>query len=72
MSTDLEPTAAEQKLIDAAARGEPADYRAGDEKADNPANGEKWGRKRTIRAEIVYALCVGTRPEWKVHPKGVQ
>ncbi len=28
-------------------RGEPADYRAGDEEADNPANGENWGDERT-------------------------
>ena len=71
MSKDLEPTPAELKLIDAAKSGEAADYRVGEKEADDPANGEKWGDERTLRAEIVYALCVGTRPEWKVHAKGV-
>ncbi len=71
MTVELEPTPAEQKLIDAAARGEIADYRVGDEEADDPANGANWGDERTLRAEIIYALCVGTEPEWKAHAKGV-
>ncbi len=68
----MEPTPAELKLIDAAKSGEAADYRVGEKEADDPANGEKWGDERTLRAAIIYALCVGTRPEWKVHPKGVR
>ena len=72
MAEDLQPTPAEQKLIDAAAKGEIADYRVGDKQADDPANGAEWGEDRTLRAEILYDLCVGARPEWKVHAKGVQ
>ncbi len=72
MGTDLEPTPAERKLIDAAKSGDVANYQVGEKEADDPANGEKWGDERTLRAAIIYALCVGTRPEWKVHAKGVQ
>jgi hypothetical protein len=68
---NLDPTPAEQRLIDAAARGEVADYRVGDEEADNPASGENWAADRILRAEIIYALCAGTRPNWQVHAKGV-
>jgi len=72
MAEDLQPTLAEQKLIDAAAKGEISNYQVGDEQADDPANGAEWGEDRTLRAEILYDLCVGARPEWKVHAKGVQ
>jgi len=72
MAEDLQPTPAEQKLIDAAAKGETADYQVGDKQADNPANGAEWGEERTLRAEILYDLCTGARREWKVHAKGVQ
>ena len=39
MASELEPTIAELKLIAAAANGTVADYRVGDEAADNPAGG---------------------------------
>lgn len=51
------PTNAEL-LVAAAARGEICDLSAAQE--------------RTISAEIVYALAVGTNPEWPVHTKGIQ
>ncbi|MEE8515669.1 MAG: hypothetical protein V3T02_03430, partial [Alphaproteobacteria bacterium] len=72
MTADLEPTPAEQILIDAAAKGEVVDYRVGDKEADDPANGEDWGADRTLRAGIIYALCVDTRHEWTLHAKGVR
>jgi hypothetical protein len=64
-------SASEQKLIDAARRGKVADYRTGNEAEDNPATGETWGPDRTIRAEIIYTLAVGTNPNWRVHPRGL-
>jgi len=39
---------------------------------NDPAQGAGWGSERTIRAEIIYALAVGTNPQWPVHTKGVQ
>lgn len=63
-------TAAEEKLIEAAKTGDVVDYRTGDPKLDDPANGAKWGPERTIRAEVIYALAVGDNPQ--VHAKGVQ
>ena len=72
MAEDLHPTPAEQKLIDAAAKGETADYRVGDKQADDPANGADWGEDRTLRAEILYDLCTGARPEWKLRAKGIR
>ena len=72
MTDQLQPTAAEQKLIEAAASGMVADYRVGEREADDPAGGAEWGEERTLRAEIIYALCLGARPDWPVHPKGVE
>ena len=72
MASELEPTAAELKLIAAAENGTIADYRVGDEAADAAAGGAGWGEARALRAEIIYALCVGTRTDWPVHAKGVR
>lgn len=72
MMDELVPIAAELKVIAAAAEGEMSDFRVGDESKDDPAGGAAWGDERAVRAEIVRALCVGTRPDWPVHAKGVQ
>ena len=72
MAEHLQPTPAERKLIEAADKGVVAPYTTGDKTADDPAGGADWGDKRTIRAEIIYALCLGTNPDWTVHAKGVQ
>lgn len=72
MYEDLEPTEPEQKLIDAAARGDEADFHTGDAEQDDPADGESWGEERTIRAEIIFCLATGLRSDWRVHSKGVQ
>jgi hypothetical protein len=68
--------AAERKLIDAASRGEPANYATGDREADDPAKqGAEWGPGRAIRAEVIYALATGSRAlgsALAVHAKGLQ
>lgn len=69
---DLVPTEAEKRVIEAAAKGERADFRTGDTQADDPARGEAWGDERTVRAEVVHDLCLGARPDWPVHHKGVE
>ncbi len=68
----LVPTDAEQKLIEAARNGLPADLGSANEAENDPANGDGWGPARTIRAEIIYALATGARADWPVHPKGIQ
>ncbi|MBE3603011.1 hypothetical protein IMX07_05190 [bacterium] len=68
----LIPTDAEQKLIEAARDGLPADLRSANEAENDPAQGYGWGPERTIRAEIIYALATGARDDWPVHPKGIQ
>ncbi len=68
---DLEPTEAEAKVIEAAARGDIADFRTGNENEDDPANAEKWGEERKIRAEVIFALLVEGRADWPVHPQGI-
>ncbi len=69
---DLEPTEAEAKLIEAAARGGIADFRTGDKDEDDPANAENWGKERNLRAEVIFALLVEGRADWPVHPQGIQ
>jgi hypothetical protein len=72
MSNDLKPTPAEQKLIDAAKAGVVAELQSSDKTANDPATGVNWGPERTVRAAIVYALAVGTNPNWPVHARGVR
>lgn len=50
----------------------PCDLRSGDPDADDPLRGVDWSDDRTVRAEILYALCSRGRPDWPVHAKGVQ
>ncbi len=56
-------SAAECRVVDAAARGRLCDFGSGD-----PAKGLRWGPERSIRAQVLYALCC--RGDWPVHPKG--
>jgi len=75
LSWIITPTPAEERLIKAATEGTIADYSdhsSADAVVNDPAQGERWGSERTIRAEIIYALAVGTNPRWHVHAKGVQ
>lgn len=67
----LIPTPAEQKLIDAAARGEIAEYSSTDPAQNDPKQGAAWGAERSLRAELVYALATDANSEWPVHAKGV-
>jgi hypothetical protein len=66
------PTEAEQKLIDAAAEGEVADFSTSDPAANDPAQGRDWGAERTIRAQVLRALCLGRNPKWALDPKGIR
>lgn len=68
---DLRPTVAEYKLIEATARGVPADFQTCNAEQDDPATAEAWGDERTVRAEVIFALLVEGRSDWPVHPQGV-
>ena len=68
----LQPTPAEQRVIDAAAAGEICDFRVNDPATDDPAQAETWGAERALRADVLRALCLGLRPDWPLDPRGVQ
>ena len=50
-------SAAEEKLFRTTANGEIADYCVGSN-LDHPANVDKWGRERTLKAECLRWLCI--------------
>ena len=68
----LVPSPAEKRLIAAAANGEEADLRPNPPGPDGPSSGAAWGEDRTVRADVIYALCLGLRSGWRVHAKGVR
>jgi hypothetical protein len=68
----LAPSPAEERLIAAAADGEEADLRPDKGLWPPVSRGSRWGEERTVRADVIYALCLGLRPEWPVHAKGVR
>ncbi len=70
--SSLAPSSPERKLIDAARAGTSADFSSDDQTANNPATGMTWGAERTIRADIIYALAVGSNPSWPIHCRGVR
>ncbi|MGA9723129.1 MAG: hypothetical protein WBQ86_11785, partial [Candidatus Binatus sp.] len=67
----MELTEAERRLVEAAKKGELADYSAQASDDNIPAKGQKWDDSRTIRAETIYQLLTGSKPEWSLHAKGV-
>src|SRR6266852_1331821 len=68
----MELTEAERRLIDAARKGEAADYSAQAPAENDPFKGSEWDELRTISAETIYALATQSNPAWPVHAKGVQ
>lgn len=57
---DLALTAPEQRLVDAFRRGVQVDLREGDAAKDDPRRGKEWGPRRTVRAEVIERLVLGT------------
>ncbi|MEX0814059.1 MAG: hypothetical protein WD014_00135 [Dongiaceae bacterium] len=69
----LEPTEAERKVIEAAAKGEYCDFAAEHPGDTDPPNGAAWGDDRTVGSKIIRALALCQRPnDWPVHAKGVR
>jgi hypothetical protein len=69
----------EQDLTDAEARvwravqtGEIVDLRSGDAEVDRPERGDEWEARRTVRAEILSQLLIGSGDAPRAHPKGVR
>lgn len=54
---DLTPS--ERRLWDAFPKGESVDLSSGDPAYDDIAQADRWGRERTVRAEVLVALLVG-------------
>src|SRR5690242_10130675 len=69
---DLTLTPAELKLVEAAATGAIADYRGSQGIENDPANGDQWGDERAISASVIYALSLGTNPDWPVLAAGLR
>ncbi len=65
-------TRAEEKLFKAVANSQFADYRTGDKKKDDPAQGDKWGELRTLRADRIAWLCTDDHAFRFVGHKGIQ
>ena len=65
MASKVIPSAAERKLIEAAASGETADYRT-PETIDDPRTGGSWDEARTLRAAVIRALILRIEPEWRI------
>ncbi|MFC6084346.1 hypothetical protein [Sphaerisporangium aureirubrum] len=55
-------TPAERRVWDAYPSGDWVDLRTGDCRKDDPAEGGRWGRDRTVRAGVLTALLLGAQP----------
>ncbi|UCG47112.1 MAG: hypothetical protein JSU94_16635 [Phycisphaerales bacterium] len=64
-------TEAEEKLFNAAVRGEWADYRAKTEAENDPANAADWGPDRVLQADRIAWLCADKRACQFVTCKGI-
>ena len=64
-------TKAEEKLFRAVAEGKPADYRAKEEKDNDPAFAEKWGNDRAINSSRIAWLCTDLKAIKLVDHKGI-
>ncbi|MEO3808955.1 hypothetical protein ABGB17_08125 [Sphaerisporangium sp. B11E5] len=54
-------TPAERRVWEAYPTGAWVDLRTGDAERDDPAHGGRWGRERTVRAEVLTALLLGAQ-----------
>ncbi|MGV9308223.1 hypothetical protein ACWDLG_33040 [Nonomuraea sp. NPDC003727] len=52
-------SAAERRLWRAFPTGAWVDLRTGDRELDDPAQADRWGREREVRAEVIAALLLG-------------
>jgi len=62
----IQLTALEKELVDACRKGLPLIVSANNPSIDDPANSANWSIDRSIRAEVVSALCLQTNKEWPV------
>ncbi len=65
-------SAAEEKLIRAAAAGEVADYRMRVAGSDDPAKADAWGAERRLRAEIIAWLCTDRQAVQLISHRGIR
>lgn len=63
-------TESEKYLIAQVAKGEFANYSSDHPENDKPANGGNWGPERTIRANVIRALCISTG-KYPMPPRGL-
>lgn len=65
-------TAAEVKVLQAAALGEDADCQTNVAEEDDPARAHVWGEDRTVRADLLRWLCVDATARASVDPQGIR
>src|SRR5437879_1615146 len=65
-------TAAEIRLIDAAAKGDTADCRTREASGNDVANGREWPHERAISGRVIRALAAGSNPDWRVSSAGIR
>ena len=65
-------TSGEERLLAAMPMGEFADLRLNNKQQDDPAQAERWGASRTIRASLLFWLATDPEAVQCLHPKGVQ
>ncbi len=62
----------ERRVVEAAARGDRADFQSSDPQEDDPAKAESWGDDRKVRASVLRWLCVDPAVRRLVDPQGIQ
>jgi len=64
-------TNSERKVVEAAAKGEDADFQSDDPEKDDPARSETWPDERKVRASVLRWLCTDAAARRLVDPKGL-
>lgn len=65
-------TKVDKNLFAATAKGEFADYSSEKDEENDPANADKWGDERVIKAEQIQWLCTDPKAAKLVTHKGIQ
>ncbi len=63
---------ADEKFFRAVAEGEVAEYREGDEDKDSPANADKWGEERVLKADRIGWVCTDKDAREEVTHRGIE
>jgi sRNA-binding regulator protein Hfq len=65
-------TIAEEKLFNAVAKGEAANFQVGKEEIDHPTQAESWTDERTLKADRIAWLCTDKEVSSFINHKGLE